>query len=295
MKLLNFRDGSGLKLGVKTDKGVIYVHAAAMSLLAQGVPTDLNAVIRGGPDALAALRGFVAMASERAIESSSWLLHEEDLTYGPGVPNPGKILCVGLNYLQHAQESGMEPPKHPVLFSKFNNAIAASGDDIPVSDVVTQMDYEAELVVVIGRRAKNVSEAEALDYVFGYTNGNDISDRALQFVSGQWLLGKSLDRFLPVGPYLVTTDDIPDPQNLPVKCWLNGELRQDSNTADMIFTVAQIVSYASKHMTLEPGDIISTGTPQGVIMGMDPKNWMKPGDTMVVEVGDMGRLENTIT
>ena len=145
---------------------------------------------------------------------------------------------------------------------------------------------------MIGGRARNVSVGDALDYVFGYCNMNDLSERRLQMLSGQWLLGKTLDKFLPLGPYVVTADEIPDPQNLTVRGWMNGELRQDSNTADMIFTVADVIAYASRVMTLEPGDVISTGTPEGVIMGMDPKIWMKPGDEYIVEVEGLGKLVN---
>jgi 2-keto-4-pentenoate hydratase/2-oxohepta-3-ene-1,7-dioic acid hydratase in catechol pathway len=162
-------------------------------------------------------------------------------------------------------------------------------------EVGEQYDYEAELVVVIGKRAHHVSEADALSYVLGYCNGNDVSARELQFMSSQWLLGKSLDTFLPLGPYLMTVDEAGDPQNWPVRCWFNGELRQNSNTADMIFPVAQLISFVSQYMTLEPGDIISTGTPEGVIQGMpQPQAWMKPGDSMTVEVGPLGKLTNNL-
>lgn len=156
------------------------------------------------------------------------------------------------------------------------------------------MDYEAELCVVIGKRARYVSEADALDHVLGYCNANDLSERALQFASSQWLLGKTLDKFLPIGPYLVTADEVNDPQSLPVRGWLNGELRQNSHTSDMIFSVAQCISYASQFFTLEPGDIISTGTPEGVILGMKDKVWMKPGDVYEVEIGPLGRLRNQL-
>jgi 2-keto-4-pentenoate hydratase/2-oxohepta-3-ene-1,7-dioic acid hydratase in catechol pathway len=156
------------------------------------------------------------------------------------------------------------------------------------------VDYEAELGVVIGKTAKNVTVDKALGHVLGYCNCNDLSERALQFVSGQWLVGKSLDGFLPIGPYLVTADDIPDPQNLRVRGWLNGELRQDSTTADMIFSVAECIAYISQYITLNPGDIISTGTPEGVILGRPPEKqiWMRPGDEYTVEVSGLGRLSN---
>ena len=227
-----------------------------------------------------------------AADDPAFYVSEDDLAYAPAVPNPGKILCVGLNYRKHAAETGMAEPEYPVLFSKFNNALAAPNEDIPQQADWTTVDYEAELGVVMGATARNVSVDEALDFVFGYCNMNDLSERNLQMRSGQWLLGKTLDKFLPVGPYVVTADEVPDPQALSIKGWLNGELRQDSNTADMIFSVAEVIAYASQIMTLSPGDIISTGTPEGVIMGMEPKAWMQPGDEYVVEVEGLGKLAN---
>jgi 2-keto-4-pentenoate hydratase/2-oxohepta-3-ene-1,7-dioic acid hydratase in catechol pathway len=214
------------------------------------------------------------------------------LRLGPCAPHPGKIVCIGLNYRKHAEESGMPVPEAPILFSKFPNALAAAGDEVPLPAVAERYDYEAELCAVIGRTARNVSEAQALDHVWGYCCGNDVSARDLQFRSTQWLLGKSLDRFLPVGPHLVSADEVGDPQSLSIRCHLNGELRQDSNTADMVFGVAELVSYISRYWALEPGDLIATGTPQGVIQGRAEKRWLRPGDEVVVEVGDLGRLEN---
>ena len=286
MILTTFLTDDGIKLGIKCEQGILDVAAAAA---ATGVdcPTSVDSVYAKGNAAQAALSALVDAATDDAL-----YLNEAALTYGPAVPNPGKILCVGLNYQKHAAETGAEPPAYPVLFSKFNNSIAAPNEDIPLQSDWTTVDYESELGVVMGASARNVSVAEALDYVFGYCNMNDLSERTLQMRSGQWLLGKTLDNFLPLGPYVVTADAIPDPQKLSVKGWLNGELRQNSSTADMIFTVAEVIAYASKIMTLNPGDVISTGTPEGVIMGMDPRVWMKPGDEYVVEVEGLGKLVN---
>jgi 2-keto-4-pentenoate hydratase/2-oxohepta-3-ene-1,7-dioic acid hydratase in catechol pathway len=190
----------------------------------------------------------------------------------------------------------MAVPTTPVVFSKFGNTLAACGDDVPLPQgVAEQYDYEAELGVVIGRTAKNVGEAQALDYVWGYCNCNDVSARDLQFLSTQWLLGKTLDRFLPVGPHLVSADEAGDPQAMRIRCTVNGDVRQDSNTADMIFGVAELVSYLSRHFTLEPGDLIATGTPQGVAQGRPDKPWLVPGDEVVVEVGGLGRLTNKMS
>ncbi|MCO6451405.1 MAG: fumarylacetoacetate hydrolase family protein [Caldilineales bacterium] len=271
MKLLNFKQNAadGFTLGVRLGNGVL--------------PLDVTIE--------AVLSGAAALPQ---IPDSPDLLPESDLTIGPPIPNPGKILCVGLNYRQHAAESGLAVPETPVLFSKFNNSVAAADEDIPLPAAAVQYDYEVELAVVMGKRARNVPVDEALNYVFGYMTANDLSARDLQTRTSQWLLGKTLDKFFPAGPYLVTADEVPNPQNLRLRTWLNDKLRQDSNTADMIFTVAEIISYASRYMTLEPGDVITTGTPQGVIMGMAEKNWLKPGDVVTVEVEGLGQLTNTM-
>ncbi len=286
MKLLTYQSSKGIRLGVVTARGVLDVAAAAAAtgIDSPASPDDLYAQ---GSAALPGLAALLAAAGDPA------LYHEEsDLTYGPAVPNPGKILCVGLNYQKHAAESGMAAPEEPVLFSKFNNTIAAPNEDIPLQADWETVDYESELGVVMGATVRNVSVEDALDAVFGYCNMNDLSERDFQMRSGQWLLGKTLDKFLPLGPYVVTADEVPDPQNLSIKGWLNGELRQSSNTADMIFSVAEVIAYASRIMTLEPGDVISSGTPEGVILGMDPRVWLKPGDEYIVEVEGLGKLAN---
>ncbi|HET6993694.1 MAG TPA: fumarylacetoacetate hydrolase family protein [Chitinophagaceae bacterium] len=217
---------------------------------------------------------------------------EYDLVAGPCVPYPSKIICIGLNYRKHAIESGMGIPAVPVVFSKFSNTLAMYGEDIPLGSTGEQFDYEVELGVVIGKKCKDVNKSEALDYVLGYCVSNDLSCRDLQFRTTQWLLGKSLDRFLPLGKYLVTADEVGDPQNLQLTCQVNGETRQNSNTRDMIFPVTEIIEYLSKVMTLEPGDLILTGTPEGVIMGMSEKKWLRPGDKVRVEIDKIGYTEN---
>lgn len=286
MILTTFQTDDGIGLGIKTERGILDVAAAVAATGING-PVSADAVYAAGLDALPALSDLVSAATDAAL-----FLDEAGLTYATAVPNPGKIICVGLNYRKHAEETGAQPPEYPILFSKFNNTLAAPNEPIPMQADWHKVDYESELGVVMGKTARNVSEADALDTVLGYCNMNDISERELQLRSGQWLLGKTMDKFLPVGPYVVTADEIADPQNLSIKGWLNGELRQDSNTADMIFSVAEVIAYASKVMTLNPGDIISTGTPEGVIMGMDPQVWMQPGDEYVVEVAGLGQLSN---
>ena len=209
------------------------------------------------------------------------------------LPNPGKIVAIGLNYLDHCQETGTTPPERPLIFTKFNTSLNDPGGDVVWSPALTQeVDFEAELGVVIGRPCRNVAEDEALDYVFGYTAANDVSARDLQLGDGQWIRGKSLDTFCPLGPTLVSADEIPDPQNLSIRCLLNGEVMQDSNTGQMIFSVRQLVSFCSQAFTLEPGDVILTGTPHGVGMGRDPQVYMQDGDIVVIEIEGIGALEN---
>lgn len=292
MILVTFAEGNDFRLGVKTESGILDVGVARAALggATGSAPDTMDDLLAGGEPALNALRDLVSQAGQ----ATDAIRAEDGLTYGPCVPNPGKLLCIGLNYRRHAEESDAAIPETPVLFSKFGNTLAAHGDPVPLPDVATQYDYEAELAVVIGRTARHVSEADALSYVFGYCNANDVSARDLQMRTAQWLLGKTLDKFLPLGPYLVTADEFGDPQTKRVRCWLNGDLRQDSSTADMIFSVAEIVSYVSQYFPLEPGDVISTGTPEGVILGMAEKTWMVPGDETIVEVEGLGQLKNVM-
>ncbi len=292
MKLLTYKTNRKLKLGIKTDAGIINVKKAGAALNIK-VPQSPRAMYAMGLDALPALNELVDKALPQAA-GSTWMLDENKLGFGPCVPSPEKILCVGLNYRRHAAESGVQVPQVPVLFSKFNNALIGSGDVIRIPDGALHIDYEVELAVVIGRTAQHVSVEQALSYVLGYCNANDVSARDLQMRTSQWLLGKTLDGFCPLGPYMVTTDEVADPQNLHTRSWLNGELRQNSNTADMVFTIAHIISYASQFITLKPGDVILTGTPEGVIFGMKEKVWMQPGDEVAIEVGNLGKLVNTL-
>jgi 2-keto-4-pentenoate hydratase/2-oxohepta-3-ene-1,7-dioic acid hydratase in catechol pathway len=296
MILLQFKTSKGMHLGVKSQRGILDVTAAlsdaSKSQQNADIPSSLAGVYASG-SAREALERFVQelLASDSA---DRWLCDEDTLTYGPCVANPGKIICVGLNYRRHAAESGMAIPTSPVLFPKYSNAIAASREQIVLLSNALEYDYEAELGVVIGRWAKNVREPDALNYVLGYCNLNDLSARDLQFRTSQWLLGKTLDQFMPIGPYLVTADEVSDPQVLEIRCWVNGVLRQNSSTADMVFPVAYLVSYLSQYMTLEPGDVIATGTPEGVVFGMKEKQWLKPGDEVSIEIAGLGRLTNTM-
>lgn len=219
----------------------------------------------------------------------------EDVKLYPPVARPGKIIGIGLNYEDHAQETGAEIPEKPIVFAKYPNTITGPGNAIVIPKITEQADYEAELAVVIGRKARHVEAEEALDYVFGYMNANDVSSRDLQFSEGgQWTRSKSIDTFAPIGPYLVTKDEIEDPQSLSVKCTLNGEVVQEGTTEKMIFTVAEIVSFLSTGMTLEPGDIIMTGTPPGVGVAREPQVFLKDGDEVTIEIEGLGALTNHV-
>ncbi|WP_342566201.1 fumarylacetoacetate hydrolase family protein [Paenibacillus sp. FSL R7-0345] len=297
MKLLNYMQDGSYRLGIHTDSGVVNVAGAAVaSGQAELTGLNIHQAISGGDavlNKLLSLAGFVTGNPD----NSYLLLDDNGLTFGPVVTGPGKILCVGLNYRKHAEETGSAIPQTPILFSKFNNALAGHLEDVPLPAVSQQVDYEAELAIVIGRTASNVSKEDALDYVFGYCCANDLSARDLQFRTQQWLLGKTCDKFAPVGPYLVTADEVREPNNLRISCSVNGEVRQSSNTSDMIFHCDEIISYVSQHMTLEPGDIILTGTPEGVVLGypQEKQVYLQAGDVVTVEIEKLGNLTNTMT
>jgi len=206
---------------------------------------------------------------------------------------PQKIVCVGLNYRDHAEEQGVELPERPLLFAKWPNTLIAAGDPIRLPTISKNVDYEAELGVVIGREANRVTTDDALDFVRGYVIANDVSSRDLQFADGQWVRGKSLDTFLPVSA-LVPKSEVPDPQVLPIRAILNGETMQDSNTANQIFGVREVISFVSQAITLVPGDLIITGTPAGVGAFRDPKVWLQPGDEISIEIDGLGSITNPV-
>lgn len=212
------------------------------------------------------------------------------------IAQPSKIIAVGQNYMDHCREQNVEPPERPILFTKFTTSIIGNGDTIEYAQALTQKaDYEVELAVVIGREARNVSEEDALDYVFGYTVANDVSARDLQFGDKQWVRGKSLDTFCPMGPCILTADEVPDPQDLKLSTTLNGTVLQDSTTAEMIFGVRHLISFCSKAFTLLPGDVILTGTPDGVGVFRDPPIFLTDGDTVTCEVEGIGQLTNPVS
>ena len=281
MKLTQFyRDGKPA-LGIVIEAGVVDVAAEAAKRGVSAPATMMEAIAAEDLSVLQAL-----------AEGASCFAEGEA---APVVTGNDKTLCIGLNYRQHAKECNLPLPPAPVLFNKFSNALAADGDSIYLDPAYREYDYEAELVAVIGKPARNVSEEDALNYVFGYTCGNDLSTRDLQFArSNQWLLSKTFDGFAPIGPCVVTADSI-CPNDLAISSVVNGELRQNSRTSDMIFSTAQIIADLSRHFTLQPGDLIFTGTPQGVMHGYpaDKKNWLKPGDTVSVTIEGIGTITNT--
>jgi 2-keto-4-pentenoate hydratase/2-oxohepta-3-ene-1,7-dioic acid hydratase in catechol pathway len=302
MKLAQFKakDSSLPRLGLSRDEMLIDVAALAQSIKASGgdvaewlvhVTTTLEVITRGS-SGLADIDSLVA--NQDLTIDNRIVFSLGAIEFLPAV-NAGKILAIGRNYVDHAIEGGSEAPKAPLLFNKLINSLSAHEAPIVLPAIATKVDYEAELAVVIGRRARKVSEADAPDYVFGYTPINDVSARDLQFGDGQWVRGKGLDTFAPLGPLLTTRDEIADVQALNIEGRLNGQVMQSSNTRKMIFQVAYLVSYLSQGITLEPGDVIATGTPEGVGYFRDPPVLLQPGDVYEVTIEGLGTLRNTVT
>jgi acylpyruvate hydrolase len=260
--------------------------------LPDGVIADLTGH-DGLPDSIV---GFLAAASaigQDAVASAPRVARAQ-VRLLPVIPDPEKIICIGLNYADHASETGSTPPPHPTVFGKFRNALIAHGEAIVLPASSRQMDYEAELAVIIGRPARHVAAADALDYVAGYAPFNDVSARDYQGHTSQWLLGKSGDTFAPVGPSMVTADEIADPQNLGIRLSIGGEVLQEANTRDMIFPVSALIAYITEVMTLQPGDIIATGTPAGVGVARTPQRFLQPGESVRIEIEGMAALENPV-
>jgi 2-keto-4-pentenoate hydratase/2-oxohepta-3-ene-1,7-dioic acid hydratase in catechol pathway len=278
MKLCRFYDSRRQAVyGLATKHGMI-----PLSALLDPQPTDETIMGRLEEVIVAA----ATAKPEQAVEMPTSLL--------PPVPPPEKVICIGLNYLDHAIETGAKPPTEPIVFSKFNTALIGDGDAIVLPSLSQEVDYEAELVVVIGRTTRHVAVKDALKCVAGYTCGHDVSARDWQKgrPGGQWLLGNSFDTFGPIGPWLVTTDEIPDPSNLRVRMHLSGEVVQDSTTRQLIFDIPQLISHLSKIMTLKAGDLIFTGTPPGVGMAKTPPRFLRHGDVCTVEIEGIGPLTN---
>jgi len=292
LTLLNMRTAAGPRLGVKLPKGILDVAAAAASYKLPA-PVDTDDLLQNGKG------GMLAKLVAAAADGPAGLyLPESAVQHAPLVTRPEKIIMMGFNYRRHAAETGTPIPKNPILFNKFNNALNHHGGTIALpTKTATQFDYEIELVIVFGRECRNVSEADALDYVAGYCTGNDFSARDMQYLTTQFMIGKTFDGFAPLGPHLVTSDLVGDPNNLRLECRVNGEQRQDWNTSDMIFNCRQMISFASRMMTIKPGDIFFTGTPHGVVFGKPKAEqvWLKPGDRVVCSVEKLGELAFSLT
>ena len=260
MKLMNFRQDGEVHVGVITEQGVADLTAAVKACGCEDCKAlgTMETLIAAGEEGKKKAEEIAKTAPKKKLE---------ELTYAPVVTKPEKIFCIGLNYLAHAMEGSGRLPVVPEVFSKFNTALAAHNEEIPLPKAGSRFDYEAEMVIVIGKEAKCVSKEQAMDYVYGYTVGNDLTAREQQGRVSQWLIGKSPDKFGPVGPCIVTKDAI-DGGNMPIRLWCNGELRQNSNTNDLIFDIPTLVSYISQFVTMKPGDLIFTGTCAGVISGM---------------------------
>jgi acylpyruvate hydrolase len=304
MRLLSFRTAYGSRLGLADGDDVIDVNAAYARLLSsRGVPRAREHASAEVPADMTAFLAEGAGAVQRALDAAEFarghpdggLRHaRRDIALLPVVPRPPKVICVGLNYRDHAEETGTKIPEQPVFFSKFTSCLIAAGDPIIVPRVSDQVDYEVELALVIGRPGRYIREADAASHVAGYTILNDISIRDYQMRTSQWLVGKVFDRTTPVGPELVTPDEVAHPDALQLRTTVNGRLLQDSTTANLIFSLPRIIAAISEVVTLEPGDLIATGTPSGVGFTRKPPLFLRDGDVVVLEVESLGRLENPV-
>jgi 2-keto-4-pentenoate hydratase/2-oxohepta-3-ene-1,7-dioic acid hydratase in catechol pathway len=298
MRLVSYGDDSALRCGIEIDNSIYdtsaIAHAAGLSLDYDTVDWTKTKEVIGAGDRVLRLLESTAKGVKESRLNSGIKLAPKNARLGPPVPDPDKIICLGLNYRDHAEEANLPVPKVPLLFAKFRNSLTGPVDEIELPDASESVDYEAELAVVIGQTAKNVSEENALEYVFGAMAMNDVSARDVQLATSQWMAGKAIDTFAPCGPALVSLDELGDIQNLRIQARVNGRVVQDSNTGNMIFRVSYIVSYLSQLMTLVPGDIIATGTPAGVGFKREPPILLKDGDLVEVEVERIGRLANPV-
>jgi 2-keto-4-pentenoate hydratase/2-oxohepta-3-ene-1,7-dioic acid hydratase in catechol pathway len=285
MKLVTFVHNGSPRIGALVTNGgqerVVDFQRADASL-----PTDMLTFLKGGE--------AVRSAAQKAITTATETLPLSAVKLLAPIPRPGKIICIGLNYSDHAAETGQPLPAYPIVFAKYANTVIATGEPIVLPRVTNEVDYEAELGFVIGKTARYVAAAQALDYVAGYLPINDVSARDYQTRISQWTMGKTFDTFAPMGPALVTADEITNAGNLKISLTINGEVLQDSNTNKLIFGIAQLVESLSEVMTLEPGDVVSTGTPPGVGMARNPKRYLRPGDVVNITIEGLGTLSNPV-
>lgn len=309
MKLVTFSSNGYTRIGAVTaNKEVVDLNYAYQALLeSQGklrgefiaeafVPANMEGFLQGGNESLSIAKEVTEFALNNREAFKHKLVHGfDEVKIEAPVQNPGKIICVGHNYREHIAEMGRELPKFPVVFAKFANTVIGPEDDIPFFPISEQLDYEAEFAFVIGKRARNVSQENAINYVAGYTIANDVTYRDIQRRTLEWLQGKTVEGSAPMGPWLVTSDEVTDPSGLGVRLTVNGEERQKTNTENFVFDVKYLVEFLSNLMTLEPGDIVLTGTPGGVGVAREPQAFLKDGDVVRIEIDKIGVLENKVS
>jgi acylpyruvate hydrolase len=314
MKLVTFTHRGVQRVGLIEGERIIDVNRAYAALLGQHgesragvmadalVPADMIGILEGDERALTAIReaaeyvreGFGSGAQIEGLKRHGVVFESSEIMLKAPLPRPGKLILLGLNYRDHAEETGQKIPEVPTLFAKYHNSVIGPGAVILIPHATEQIDYEAEFAFVIGRRGHQIPRERAMDYVAGYTIINDVSARDYQFVTSQWMVGKTFDTHCPMGPALVLKDELPDPHNLNISLSIAGEVLQHSNTNQLIFKIPETVEYLSHVMTLEPGDVISTGTPAGVGFARKPPRWLRPGETVRVEIAGLGVLENPV-
>lgn len=308
MKLITFTTTGFSRIGAIVEGGKIidlnYAYQAQLqnkgyyryeAIAEAYVPAKMEEFLEGGKESMEIAKSAIDYALSDTRNFKHRLIYDRsEVKINAPVTNPRKIFCVGHNYREHILEMGRELPSNPVLFAKFANTVIGPEDEIPFYPISEQLDYEAEFTVIIGKQARNVSEEEALEYVAGYTIANDVTYRDIQRRTLQWLQGKTVDGSAPMGPWIVTSDELTNPSGLGVVLSVNGEMRQKTNTENLVFSVAHLVSFLSNLVTLEPGDIILTGTPGGVGVAMDPPRFLKDGDVIKIEIDQIGVLENKV-
>lgn len=299
MKLITYRQGGRESIGVIVNDRVVDLNAG-MSVLGRSdtLASDMVNLLEGGEEALQLARQVVEvyqqLVSEKSGEAEAVSAQLSAIEYRPPVTRPQKILAIGANYMAHCAESGMPIPQKPIVFVKVTSALVAHNEAIVYPRITQELDYEGELAVVIGKRAYRVPEERAMEHVAGYTIMNDVSARDLQRTEGQWSRAKGCDTFAPCGPWLVTADELPEPQDLMIETFVNGELRQQASTADMVFPIRRLIAHITAGITLFPGDIITTGTPAGVGVYRQPKGLLQPGDEVVIRIQGIGELRNRV-
>jgi 2-keto-4-pentenoate hydratase/2-oxohepta-3-ene-1,7-dioic acid hydratase in catechol pathway len=282
MRLVTFKQAGTVRIGVQTDEGVVDLSQADA-----GLPTEMVALLEGGPDML-------KRAADAADDFDGETLSADEIELLAPILNPPKMFGIGENYAAHALETGNKPPENVIVFAKYSTTIVGPDAPIVLPKISRKVDYEAELGVVIGAGGRNIQREDAYDHVVGYVPFHDVSARDYQMLTSQWTLGKNFDTFSPMGPALVTADEVDDPQNLGIRCRVSGETLQEANTRDMIFDIPTLIAELSSVMTLEIGDVIATGTPPGVGMARTPPRWLRPGDVAEVEIDGVGVLRNPV-